>query len=425
MPVKIVLDHPRRYTFRRLWRRILMVMGAVLLVVGIAASIVAVPANVLAAAWFLDEDIDIEFEPGRTLSADEVLLAWAVSTPLAFFGVRRGLRLVRGRRSLVLFLRRFGYDDATSAVTFAVTRTIGSTWRLVTLDDAEIAALGVATSTRGIFRAIQLLSNAGRTLIELLLRVFPTAQLGLWIIVGADLVRARIWEHATDQGVWTRVLNPYVEIVATTFDGRLPVDAIAFSLPGMFAILAVGLAGVVIALGTALTAAPLAWVLTAVFLFFASFPADTVREAEQLKTRDVQNSADIDSAAHVLAQWSRRVFGPRLVVLRVASNIWRQTVSRMASVSSVALIDVSEPTGNLIWEIEELTRRSQTKCVFICRHDRALEIAAAAASVSPSSFDDDMGRLLEMEEILAYTTDRSGIKRFARALRGTLLSRAA
>src|SRR5262245_20145236 len=425
MPVKIVLDHPQRYTFRRLWRRTLMVMGAVLLVVGIAASIVAVPANVLAAAWFLDEDIDIEFEPGRTLSADEVLLAWAVSTPLAFFGVRHGLRLIRGRRSLVLFLRRFGYDDATSAVTFAVSRTIGSTWRLVTLDDAEIAALGVATSTRGIFRAIQLLSNAGRTLIELLLRVFPTAQLGLWIIVGADLVRARIWEHAADQGVWMRVLTPYVDIVATTFDGRLPVDANAFSLPGMFAILAVGLAGVVIALGTALTAAPLVWALTAGFLFFASFPADTVREAEQLKTRDVQNSADIDSAAHVLAQWSRRVFGPRLVVLRVASNIWRQTVSRMASVSSVALIDVSEPTGNLIWEIEELTRRSQTKCVFICRHDRALELAAAAASVSSSSFDDDMGRLLEMKEILAYTTDRSGIKRFARALRGTLLSRAA
>jgi hypothetical protein len=425
MPVRIVLDHPRRYAFRRLWRRILMVIGAVLLVVGIAASIVAVPANVLAAAWFLDEDIDIEFEPGRTLSADQVLLGWAVSTPLAFFGVRRGLRLVRGRRSLVLFLRRFGYDDATSAVTFAVTRTIGNTWRLVTLDDAEIAALGVATSTRGIFRAIQLLSNAGRALVELLLRVFPTAQLGLWIIVGADLVRARIWEHAADQGVWMRVLNPYVDIVATTFDGRLPVDAIAFSLPGMFAILAVGLAGIVIALGAALTTAPLLWVVTAVFLFFASFPADTVREAEQLKTRDVQNPADIDSAAYVLAQWSRRVFGPRLVVLRVASNIWRQTVSRMVSVSSVALIDVSEPTENLIWEIEELTRRSQTKCVFICRHDRALQIAAAAASVSPSSFDDDMGRLLEMEEILAYTTDRSGIKRFARALRGTLLSRAA
>ena len=72
----------------------------------------------------------------------------------------------------------------------------------------------MATSIRGILRAIQLLSNSGRTLIELLLRVFPTAQLGLWIIVGADLVRARIWEHAADQGVWMRVLNPYVDIVA-------------------------------------------------------------------------------------------------------------------------------------------------------------------------------------------------------------------
>jgi hypothetical protein len=39
--------------------------------------------------------------------------------------------------------------------------------------------------------------------------------------------------------------------------------------------------------------------------------------------------------------------------------------------------------------------------IFICRHDRALQITAAAASVSSSSFDDDMGRLLEMEEILS------------------------
>jgi hypothetical protein len=64
------------------------------------------------------------------------------------------------------------------------------------------------------------------------------------------------------------------------------------------------LAAIVIALGTALTAAPLRWVMTAVFLFFASFPADTIREAERLKTRDVQTTLDIDSAAHVLAQWS-------------------------------------------------------------------------------------------------------------------------
>jgi hypothetical protein len=58
----------------------------------------------------------------------------------------------------------------------------------------------------------------------------------------------------------------------------------------------------------------------------------------------------------------------------------------------------------------------------MCRDDRALEIAAAASSTSQSTFDDDMGRLLDMEEILAYTTDRSDRKRFARALRAKLLS---
>ena len=118
--------------------------------------------------------------------------------------------------------------------------------------DACGAALGVATSIRGILRAIQPLSNSGRTLIELLLRVFPTAQLGLWIIVGADLVRARIWEHAADQGVWMRVLNPYVDIVAAPSTAGCRWTRL-LSLPGMFAILAVGLAGVVIALGTALS----------------------------------------------------------------------------------------------------------------------------------------------------------------------------
>jgi hypothetical protein len=87
----------------------------------------------------------------------------------------------------------------------------------------------------------------------------------------------------------------------------------------------------------------------------------------------------------------------------------------------VALIDVSEPTDNLLWEIQELMS-SRTRYIFICRHDRALEIAAAASANSISTFDDDMGRLLEMQQILAYTTDRSGRRRFARALRATLLS---
>ena len=113
------------------------------------------------------------------------------------------------------------------------------------------------------------------------------------------------------------------------------------------------------------------------------------------------------------------MFGPQLVVLRVASGVWRQTVGRFASVSSVVLFDVSEPTENLVWEIEELTLRSRKKCVFICQRERAEEITSPSP---PRPFDAYVARLLELEEILAYTTDWRRRRRFARALRGKLMS---
>ena len=89
----------------------------------------------------------------------EIILAWAVTLPLAIGGVRIGLRLLRRNRTLVLFLRKFGYDDAQSAVTFAVLRTIGASWRVVTLDDAEMAPIGVAEGTRRLFRAGHVVSK--------------------------------------------------------------------------------------------------------------------------------------------------------------------------------------------------------------------------------------------------------------------------
>jgi hypothetical protein len=394
-------------------------VGALLFIIGIAASIVAVPASVLALGWLLGEKVDIELTAERTLTAKEILLAWAVATPLTFFGVSRGLRLVRKGRTLVLFLRRFGYDEAQRAVTFAVNSTIGRSFRVVTLDDAEIAPVGVPTGTRWLFRAVRMASDLVTVVVVLLIRIVPAAQLGLWIVVALDLAQARIWERAQSMNAWMAVLDPYVRIIVTTFEGKLPIDSIGVHLPGVFALLAVILAGIIIGLGTALMAAPVAWAIGAVFLFFATFPADAVLEAEQGKTREIRNEGDIGIAASGVTEKGRRFFGPQLVVLRVASSVWRPTVSRFASASSVVLIDVSDPTENLVWEIEELTPRSRSKCVFICQHERAEQIIAGSLE---GPFDDQVARLLEFEEILAYTTDRRGRRRFARALRGTLMS---
>jgi hypothetical protein len=424
MPVRVVLDHPRRYLARRLWKRAALLAGVLLFVTGLAASVVAVPAGLLTLAWLADEDVTVPLQDGRTLAADQILLAFAIAAPLAVVGVRRGLRMMRRGRTLVLFLRRFGYDDAQSAATFAVTRTIGGTWRLVTLDDAEIAALGVPTGTRWLFRTVRLTVAALVGLVNVLLRALPAGVGALWVVPGADLIRARIWERWENPQAWIAVLDPYGDILTTALDGRLPVDAVALTLPGLFAALTTLVASAVLGLVTALTTAPIAWAVGGVALFLFSFPADAVREAEQAKTREIRSSGGVNAAARDVVALSRRVFGPRLVVLRVASAAWRQTVRHFAALSSLVLVDVTEPTEHLIWEIEELTVQRSTPCVFIARHDRALEIAGITGRpVGP--LDAKVARLLELDEILAYTTDRPGMRRFARALHGALLARSA
>jgi hypothetical protein len=161
-----------------------------------------------------------------------------------------------------------------------------------------------------------------------------------------------------------------------------------------------------------------------VVLFFFSSSADAVREAERSKTVAVTSPAEIDEAARAIARRSRKVFGPRLVVLRVASHVWQHAVTELAALSSLPLIDISEPTGNVLWEFEELTKRFGDKCVIIGQHDRVTALARLPpADHGSTSVEHRLAHLLQGREVLAYSADPRGLKRFAKALRGVLLTR--
>jgi len=112
---RIVLDHPRQHLGRRMWRRISAVAGGILVAVGLTASIPAVPASLAVVSfvigWATTEPGDADRWPAEDVPVRQVLLAWAVVTPVAVGGLRMGLRLVRRNRTLILFLRRFGHDD--------------------------------------------------------------------------------------------------------------------------------------------------------------------------------------------------------------------------------------------------------------------------------------------------------------------------
>src|SRR5260370_42467009 len=118
MPVKIVLDYPQRHRARRLRRSINTLIGGLMVFLGVVAAIMVLPS-----AFFVYGIVAgvQELQPG---SHAENLLAAATSISITVVGLKVGLKLLRGNRKLVLFLRRFGYSNATRVATFAAAKTI-------------------------------------------------------------------------------------------------------------------------------------------------------------------------------------------------------------------------------------------------------------------------------------------------------------
>lgn len=425
--IRILLDYPKYGLVRRAWRRLGVLVGGLLVFLGLVASIPALPTSLAVVSfvlgWMTTEPDDPDRWPEPDVPVTEIVVVWAITTPLAIGGIRTGLRLLRRNRRLVLFLRRFGHDEAQSAVTFAVMRTIGASWRLVTLDDAEMAPIGVPTGTRRLFLGGRFISRSILAVGNLAgLRAFPFLLLAMWIIVGIALIDPALDYARTGITSWDRwadALEPYLTILASVLEWHWPIDTVAPTLPGIFALLAMASMvsfGVLIATMAALIAAlPLSTVL-----FFLSESAATVREAEQSKTVAVSSAGDIDQAAFAIARRSRQVFGPRLVVLRVASSVWQQAVRRLARLSSLRLIDISEPTENVLWEVEELLVQSGERFVLIGQYERVAALARRDGEHTPAARR--LAALLHGREVLAYTTDRRGLRRFARGLRSLLLA---
>ena len=224
---------------------------------------------------------------------------------------------------------------------------------------------------------------------------------------------------------WGDAIDPYVQIVASVFEGRPPLAYVRPTLPGVFALLAMAAAFSFAVMLASMAAIILAFPLSTV-LFFLSSSAESVQEAERSKALAVTSVGEIQQAARDIARRSRKVFGPRLVVLRVASPVWQQAVKELASLSSLPLIDISEPTENVLWELQELTKRFGERCVIVGHHEQLVALAAVpSGDLGVARVERRLADLLDGREVLAYTTDRQGLKRFARALRGLLLTRSA
>jgi len=417
MPVTVVLDYPNRHRARRLHRWIATTSGGVLVFVGAVASIVMFPSLLYLLVLYVAMPI-VEGGAGEGVPEldGDILLSAVISTAITILGLKVGLRLLRGQRRLVLFLRRFGYGEATKAATFAATKTIGRSWRLVTLDDASVAPLGVPT---GMKRLV-----VGSALVRQGLMVAPmfVAYVGMYTVAAscAILLLALLQAAMLDLNLGS-FFEPYGRVLESVLEGHIPFDAIRSNLVGAFAIAATLTMFTVWAM-IAAVAGLLASIVLGVPFSMLDYASDAVQVADKLTTRMVENAAAIDGVVRQLAAESRKIFAPRLVVLRVVSEVWQPTVMRLASAGSLTIIDVSEPTESLLWEIQSLTDRSRSPCVFVGQSNRVAGLTGFSTNGRPpESIEERLFDLLDGREVLAYVSGRRGLRRFARAVRAKLL----
>jgi hypothetical protein len=370
MPLQIVTDYPAPAGWlKRLLGVLVPAFGVLLIIAGLLASILPLLYVIVTIA---------ELVTGKAVKPPE--MAFVVSAAVMVVLLAVGLRLVRGKRRLVLFLRKFGFVGATQALTFAVVGALGRTWRLVTLDDAEVAPVGTQRRARWLSIVIGLV---GLVIVAYALSwVFGDGLQNLLGDVTKDAMKgATTWRDALG-----RIFGAFVIAI----------------LVGAIAIVAI-----LVPAGFAGAVAIFAWTSYGVIL-----------RAERSKTVPIASEEQLEQTAVAVARRSQRIIGPRLVVAKVASAIWQLAVRRLASVSSTVIIDITDPTDNLLWEIETLRPEMGSRWILVGEGDRLRRMTEAAAR--QSSPQARLLRLLEGEQVLAYSGDREELRRFARALHARL-----
>ena len=296
---------------------------------------------------------------------------------------RLGLRLIRGHRNLVLFLRKFGFSSATEALSIAVGSGVGRRWRLVTLDDHDVAPMGVGGRARWTVRIVRFLFVA--------------------VAIAATLAAVRAISGDAFQNIADQAHDDALRQAAEEGKSTLEAEIGAIFVGAL-------VAGLTLLILTVVWSTLIALAATASMMMSAA--SRSVRRAEHAKAVLVSRAGDVDRVADRLVRGTKKVLAPRIVVARVADPLWQVFVRRMATVSDLVLVDVSRPTENLVWEVHAL-ERDRVRWLPIGEVEKL-----HALGVDPAPAAEELRRLLSEREVLAY--DPRSLQTFAHGLRHSL-----
>jgi tetratricopeptide (TPR) repeat protein len=296
--------------------------------------------------------------------------------------------LSRFGRQEVLFLRRFGDAETTAAVTEAL-NAVGSSWRVVALDDRMLKPVSAGRASRWTawVEPLYLLSlSAAGSLLGVARKVG---------YVTLALLALMVWRaRGTLQQRWGSVISS---------GGLLHVAARA----GLEVIAFLTVAAVVFLI--------LRW--TMLPLFAMIFSLGTTKDADGSARGFIRGRADIYRTQKDLRRNAGRAVAARIAVVNVSDDLWRESVARLADDAAVVLVDVSRPTRHVIWEVEYLLAAG-IPCVFV---GAASRLSYLTDESSGAHLEAILRSRLDGRTVVAYVpgSQESPRPAFARALRAS------
>jgi hypothetical protein len=284
----------------------------------------------------------------------------------------------------VLFLRRFGYAPGMDAVTVAAVGSLGRSWRLVTLDDAQAAPVGVSPRTEGTHAVL----NAGRTVGSAVIEVpaFIANAVCICSFWGAVILLGYVYYQHPNLKVGHLYQHPGAYGAAASLVRPLLAAALASGLVLAFLMLARAIILMVMYLPAS---------------YLASVEA-TRRLMGSARQEGIQARSDIARVATELLVRSHRGSSARLWIVRVDSALWQETVLHLARRCQRILIDVSEPSSNVAWEIAQVTAFASSKCVFVGTRERVNRLVGTSAEHVGSDLDRQLLGALDGHTVIAY-----------------------
>jgi hypothetical protein len=279
---------------------------------------------------------------------------------ILIFIIYVGLNLLSTRKHSVLFLRRFGLD-VNSVVSRVIQKGLGRRFRFVTLDDGKFPAVDVPALERWTGRL-------GPPVIAAL------------VVFGALAARQSLSQLHSSNGAYAQTAAQMSAVM-----------------------------GYWIAIFWALLM--LAWI--------------HLRRVRRKSRYDIRRGGKLTSFLldiRTLDSWRLRLsfLGPEAVVAKVSDSLWQKCVSDVSELLGMVLIDVSDPTPNLQWEIER-SRGQALRCVFIAERSRLQSWIASTHDPAAAAAGHAVAKLIGEDRVLVYEGDQKlGGASFRRSLQQLL-----